>query len=94
MTDFPNTAFNWDVVLRIREQLDQLGVRTAISRGNDDAIGPSVDQRAAMANTLRPDAIVSIHADGGPPTGGASTSTIPIHRSTPPSRAPRCGWRR
>ena len=32
-------------------------------------MGPCVDQRAAMANALHPDAIVSIHADGGPPEG-------------------------
>ena len=39
------------------------------SRGNDNAFGPCVDQRAAMANALHPDAIVSIDADGGPPEG-------------------------
>src|SRR6185312_15134813 len=66
---YPEHSFNWDVVLRIRDELDGLGVRTAMSRGNDDALGPCVDQRAAMANALRPDAIVSIHADGGPPGG-------------------------
>ena len=66
---YPEHSFNWDVVLRIREELDQLGVRTAMSRGDDNALGPCVDQRAAMANALRPDAIVSIHADGGPPDG-------------------------
>ena len=68
-TGYPEHSFNWDVVLRIREELDQLGVRTAMSRGNDSALGPCVDQRAAMANALRPDAIVSIHADGGPVSG-------------------------
>jgi N-acetylmuramoyl-L-alanine amidase len=66
---YPEHTFNWDVVLRIREELTQMGVRTALSRGNDNALGPCVDQRAAMANALRPDAIVSIHADGGPPDG-------------------------
>jgi N-acetylmuramoyl-L-alanine amidase len=68
-TGYPEHSFNWEVVLRIREELNQLGVRTAMSRGNDNALGPCVDQRAAMANALRPDAIVSIHADGGPPDG-------------------------
>lgn len=62
-------SFNWDTTLRIRAALHQLGVRTAMSRGNDNALGPCVDERAAMANSLRPDAIVSIHADGGPSTG-------------------------
>jgi N-acetylmuramoyl-L-alanine amidase len=66
---YPEHTFNWDTVLRIRAELSQLGVRTAMSRGDDDALGPCVDQRAAMANALRPDAIVSIHADGGPAGG-------------------------
>jgi N-acetylmuramoyl-L-alanine amidase len=66
---YPEHSFNWDVVLGIREELESLGVRTAMSRGDDNALGPCVDQRAAMANALRPDAIVSIHADGGPPDG-------------------------
>jgi len=68
-TGYPEHSFNWDTVLRIRAELSQLGVRTAMSRGNDNALGPCVDQRAAMANALHPDAIVSIHADGGPPDG-------------------------
>ena len=32
-------------------------------------LGPCVDERAALANALRPNAIVSIHGDGGPPIG-------------------------
>lgn len=66
---FPEHTFTWDTVLLIRAQLTQLGVRTAMSRGNDDQVGPCVDERAAMANALQPNAVVSIHADGGPPTG-------------------------
>lgn len=62
-------TFAWDTTLRIRQALTKLGVRTAMSRGNDNALGPCVDERAAMANSLKPNAIVSIHADGGPPTG-------------------------
>ena len=62
-------TFAWDTTLRIRQALTALGVRTAMSRGDDTGLGPCVDERAAMANALRPNAIVSIHADGGPPTG-------------------------
>lgn len=62
-------SLNWDVVMRIRDQLTALGVRTGLSRDNDSAAGPCVDQRAAAANASRPDAIVSIHADGGPASG-------------------------
>ena len=66
---YPEHAFTWETTLRIRQALHALGVRTAMSRGDDNSVGPCVDERAAMANSLRPDAVVSIHADGGPPTG-------------------------
>lgn len=66
---YPEHTFTWDVVTRIRDALDQMGVRTVLSRENDNSVGPCVDQRAAAANALRPDAIVSIHADGGPASG-------------------------
>ena len=66
---YPEHTFTWDTTLRIRQELTALGVRTAMSRGNDTALGPCVDERAAMANALQPNAIVSIHGDGGPATG-------------------------
>ncbi len=66
---YPEHTFAWDTTLRIRLALTALGVRTAMSRGNDNALGPCVDERAALANSVRPNAIVSVHADGGPPTG-------------------------
>jgi N-acetylmuramoyl-L-alanine amidase len=66
---YPEHSFTWETVLRIRQELTALGVRTAMSRGDDTGLGPCVDERAAMANALKPDAIVSIHADGGPATG-------------------------
>lgn len=66
---YPEHTFTWDTTLRVRAILNQMGVRTAMSRGNDNALGPCVDERASMANALRPNAIVSIHADGGPPNG-------------------------
>lgn len=66
---YPEHAFTWDVTLRIRAGLTALGVRSAMSRGDDAGSGPCVDQRAAMANALAPAAIISIHADGGPPAG-------------------------
>ena len=84
---YPEHSFNWDVVLRIRAALTQYGVRTAMSRGNDNALGPCVDQRAAMANALRPDAIVSIHADGGPADGRG----FHVNYSNPPLNDAQAG---
>jgi N-acetylmuramoyl-L-alanine amidase len=80
-------AFNWDVVQRISGALNQLGVRTQLSRDDDNSAGPCVDQRAALANAMRPDAIVSIHADGGP----ASGSGFHVNYSSPPLNAAQSG---
>src|SRR3984885_8131430 len=84
---YPEHTFNWETVLRIRQELTALGVRTAMSRGNDDALGPCVDERAAMANALHPDAIVSIHADGGPATGRG----FHVNYSSPPLNQAQSG---
>ncbi len=80
-------TFNWDTTLRVRAVLHQLGVRTAMSRGNDDALGPCIDERAAMANSLQPNAVVSIHADGGPATGRG----FHILYANPPLNAAQAG---
>jgi N-acetylmuramoyl-L-alanine amidase len=73
-------AFNWDVALRVRDALNQMGARTQLSRDDDNSVGPCVDQRAALANAMHPDAIVSIHADGGPATGRG----FHVNYSSPP----------
>lgn len=80
-------TFTWDTTLRVRAALTALGVRTAMSRGNDDAVGPCVDERAAMANSLQPNATVSIHGDGGPATGRG----FHVLYSSPPLNAVQAG---
>ncbi len=62
-------SFNWDVSTRVRAALERMGAQVQMSRQNDTSVGPCVDQRAAAANAMRPDADVSIHADGGPGSG-------------------------
>lgn len=84
---FPEHTFTWNTVLLIRQALNQLGVRTAMSRGNDDQVGPCVDERAAMANALQPNAVVSIHGDGGPATGRG----FHVLYSSPPLNAAQAG---
>ncbi|KKB98633.1 Rv3717 family N-acetylmuramoyl-L-alanine amidase [Mycolicibacter arupensis] len=66
---YPEHSFTWDTTLRIRQALTSAGVRTAMSRGDDTGPAPCVDARATAANALHPNAIVSIHADGGPANG-------------------------
>lgn len=58
-----------------------------MSRGNDDALGPCVDRRAAMANALSPDAVVSLHPDGAPPSGRG----FHVNYSDPPLNSAQSG---
>ncbi|MBV8290817.1 MAG: N-acetylmuramoyl-L-alanine amidase, partial [Mycobacterium sp.] len=80
-------AFNWDVVQRIQAALTSMGVRTELSRDSDNSVGPCVDARAALANAMHPDAIVSIHADGGPPSGRG----FHVNYSSPPVNDAQAG---
>jgi N-acetylmuramoyl-L-alanine amidase len=77
---YPEHSFTWDVAVHVRDALEQLGVRIVMTRDSDTGVGPCVDQRAALANAARPDAIISIHADGGPPSG----SGFHVNYSSPP----------
>jgi N-acetylmuramoyl-L-alanine amidase len=80
-------TFTWDTALRVRAELNALGVRTAMSRGDDTGLGPCVDARAAAANALHPNAILSIHADGGPPSGRG----FHVNYSAPPLNHAQAG---
>ncbi|MBW0015443.1 MAG: Rv3717 family N-acetylmuramoyl-L-alanine amidase [Mycobacterium sp.] len=80
-------TFTWDTALRVRAALNALGVRTAMSRDNDTGLGPCVDARVNTANSLRPNAILSIHADGGPPSGRG----FHVNYSAPPLNQVQAG---
>lgn len=84
---YPEHSFNWDVALRIRDALNQLGVRTQLSRQDDSGPSPCNDARAAAANAMHPDAIVSIHADGAAPTGRG----FHVNYSSPPLNDAQAG---
>ncbi|MEB3022080.1 Rv3717 family N-acetylmuramoyl-L-alanine amidase [[Mycobacterium] crassicus] len=77
---YPEHSLNWDVTNRIRAALDEMGVHTELSRADDTSVGPCIDARAAAANAAHPDAIVSIHADGGPASGRG----FHVNYSSPP----------
>jgi N-acetylmuramoyl-L-alanine amidase len=77
---YPEHAFTWDVAQHVRDALERLGVNTTMTRDSDNGVGPCVDQRAALANAAKPDAIISIHADGGPPSGHG----FHVNYSSPP----------
>ncbi len=84
---YPEHTFTWDTALRVRAELNALGVRTALSRANDTGLGPCVDERINAANALHPNAILSIHADGGPPSGRG----FHVNYSAPPLNQAQAG---
>lgn len=86
-TGFTEHAFAWQVSLRVRQLLMNEGARVQLSRDNDSAMGACVDQRAAMANALHANAVVSIHADGGPAGGHG----FHVNYSAPPLNQVQAG---
>ena len=62
-------AFTFDVAMRLARLLRAEGATVVLTRHNDHGVGPCVTQRAAIGNRAHADAAISIHADGGPPTG-------------------------
>jgi N-acetylmuramoyl-L-alanine amidase len=66
---YPEHAFTFDVAVRLARLLRAEGATVILTRHNDDGVGPCVTQRAAIGNRAHADAAISIHADGGPPSG-------------------------
>lgn len=72
---YPEHAFTWDVVVRLRPLLTARGIDVRLTRPSDTGVGPCVDVRGRYGNPLRADAVVSVHADGGP-AGGSGFHVI------------------
>ena len=63
------SAFTWAMARRLRAVLAAQGARVVLTRRDDRGVGPCVNERAAIGNRARADLAISLHADGGPPTG-------------------------
>ena len=66
---YPEHAFAWAVSQRVAERLRAQGVRVVLTRDSDDGVGPCVDERGRAGQRAGADAVLSVHADGGPPSG-------------------------
>ena len=62
----PEATFTWRVAQRLKARLEAAGARVVLTRTTNsyDDWGPCVWDRAALANRLAADAMISIHADG------------------------------
>lgn len=71
-TDNPygtESAFNWELALLVRRDLQALGAHVVLTRQNDSGWGPCVDERGRVARSAHAAALVSLHADGAAPSG-------------------------
>jgi N-acetylmuramoyl-L-alanine amidase len=66
---YTEAAYNLDVARRLARVLRKRGAKVVLTRTTDKGWGPCITERAAIANRVRADAAISIHADGGPPGG-------------------------
>jgi N-acetylmuramoyl-L-alanine amidase len=66
---YEESAFNWDVALRLRDLLRKQGAHVVLTRQSNTGVGPCVNVRAAIGNRARADAVIAIHADGASPSG-------------------------
>jgi hypothetical protein len=74
---YPEFDFTLDVAHRARVILRAAGAKVIFTQNGRMVYGPCVTVRAAIGNRARADAVVSIHADGGPPEGYGFAALVP-----------------
>lgn len=75
---YAESRFNWNVGQYTMAALRAEGATVVLTRTTDTGVGPCVTQRAAIGNAAGAAAAVSIHADGGPPTGRGFAILEPV----------------
>lgn len=66
---YAESAFTWDVTSRLVEILESQGATVVLTREGNAGWGPCITERAGIGNRAGADVALSIHADGGPPSG-------------------------
>jgi N-acetylmuramoyl-L-alanine amidase len=75
---FSEAEFNWNVARDLVAKLRAEGATVVLTRTSNTGVGPCVTQRAALGNNAHANAAVSIHADGGPPSGRGFAILTPV----------------
>ena len=75
----PEATFTWRVAQHLKRQLEAAGARVELTRSTNsrDDWGPCVWDRAGLANRLKADAMISVHADGAPASGSGFFAIAP-----------------
>jgi N-acetylmuramoyl-L-alanine amidase len=66
---YAESRFNLSVARALKRKLKARGAKVVMTRRNDRGVGPCINERARIGNRAHSDAAISIHADGGPPSG-------------------------
>lgn len=66
---YTEAEFNWAVAGFAVPMLEEAGATVVLTRTDNEGWGPCITERAATGNRNGADAVVSIHADGGPDDG-------------------------
>jgi N-acetylmuramoyl-L-alanine amidase len=75
---YTEALFNWNVAGYLMADLRAVGAAVVLTRTSNTGVGPCVNQRAALGNEAGANVAVSIHADGGPPTGRGFAILEPV----------------
>lgn len=66
---YTEAQFNFNVAEYLVADLRSQGATVVITRTSNTGVGPCITRRAEIGNDAHADAVVSIHADGGPANG-------------------------
>ncbi len=75
---YPEYDFTLDVARRAKKILLAAGAKVIMTQNGHTAYGPCNDVRARIGNRAHADAVIAIHADGGPPDGYGFAALTPL----------------
>jgi N-acetylmuramoyl-L-alanine amidase len=75
---YTEALFNFNVATYLTADLRDEGATVVLTRTSNTGVGPCVTERAAIGNNAHANAAISIHADGGPPSGRGFAVLEPV----------------
>lgn len=66
---YTEPEFTWALAQQVAALLETEGASVVLTRVDNEGWGPCIDERADIGNRSGADAVISIHADGGPADG-------------------------
>ncbi len=79
---YTEAQFNFNVANYLATDLEAEGATVVLTRPSNTGVGPCVTERAAIGNAAHANAAISIHADGGPPSGRGFAVLEPVSDGT------------